>query len=120
MSSMINISPLASRKGGKYDSPKPRYMPTLGESPAAKDAVERELMEDEDLSVLLQLASHSNTPRKKEGRYVWNFGEVFVLLSPVSNNGNRSYSSILETVMFSVHCEEEKVQATAILRCNCQ
>jgi hypothetical protein len=51
-------------------------MPLLGDSPSKKemDAVhmaERDLMEDEDLSVLLQLASHSNTPRSsKDGRYV--------------------------------------------------
>jgi len=70
MSSMIAISPLASRKGKYDESPKPRSMPMLGDSPAVKDAVERDLMEDEDLSVLLQLASH-NTPRKKDSSDVF-------------------------------------------------
>ena len=58
---------------------KPRNMPLLGDSPSkstrsrtrsdasldAVDMAERDLMEDEDLSVLLQLAAHSrgNTPR---------------------------------------------------------
>lgn len=90
VSSMISISPLASRKGKSSQTPlkdifssprihhhhKPRGMPMLGESPSKKnddnlDSVhmaERDLMEDEDLSVLLQLASHSNTPRSKDGR----------------------------------------------------
>jgi hypothetical protein len=61
---------------------KPRHMPLLGDSPSkgtrsrarsdasldAVDMAERDLMEDEDLSVLLQLASHSraNTPRGKK------------------------------------------------------
>lgn len=61
---------------------KPRNMPLLRDSPSkgtrsrarsdasldAVDMAERDLMEDEDLSVLLQLASHSrgNTPRGKK------------------------------------------------------
>ena len=47
-------------------------MPLLGESPKmdVMHMADRELLEDEDLSVLLQLASHSNTPRSKDGRYV--------------------------------------------------
>lgn len=63
---MISISPLAPKR--KFV---PRSMPLLGESPKM-DAVhmaERDLMEDEDLSLLLQLASHScsNTPRSSQG-----------------------------------------------------
>lgn len=79
----------ASPRASYERSNRPRSMPMLGESPGgggissagpkskAKsrsgntdlDAVhmaEREVMEDEDLSVLLQLASHSNTPRSKD------------------------------------------------------
>mmetsp|Transcript_2210 Transcript_2210/g.3491 ORF Transcript_2210/g.3491 Transcript_2210/m.3491 type:complete len:871 (+) Transcript_2210:262-2874(+) len=76
MSSMISISPLASSKR-RFSPRKPRSMPMLGDSPSKKelDAVhmaERDLMEDEDLSVLLQLASHSNTPRSsKDGSDVF-------------------------------------------------
>lgn len=91
-SSMICISPLESskRKGtGQPQTPmnyndvfaspceagRPGNLPYLGDSPTKgtksrshKDGnldahmAERDLMEDEDLSVLLQLASHSNTP----------------------------------------------------------
>mmetsp|Transcript_58 Transcript_58/g.117 ORF Transcript_58/g.117 Transcript_58/m.117 type:complete len:1144 (-) Transcript_58:199-3630(-) len=58
---------------------KPRGMPSLSESPGGKgrsglEAVhmaERDLMEDEDLSVLLQLASHSNTPKGPGGAAVF-------------------------------------------------
>ena len=65
---MISISPLAPKR--KFIQP--RTMPMLGESPKmdAVQMAEQELLEDEDLSVLLQLASHSNTPRSKDGRYV--------------------------------------------------
>lgn len=94
----ISISPLASskRKPSRNNTPinykevfaspggqsishsiKPRSMPLLGESPSAKGkefdvhVAERDLMEDEDLSVLLQLAS-SNTPRScKDGSDVF-------------------------------------------------
>jgi len=111
----ISISPLASskRKSSESNTPlnykdvflspceqqschtiKPRCkMPFLGESPTGKNkdidgvhiAAARDLMEDEDLSVLLQLASHSNTPRSSKdgsdvfrsprGRSVGNFGD---------------------------------------------
>eukprot|EP00521_Asterionellopsis_glacialis_P017153 CAMPEP_0195296550 /NCGR_PEP_ID=MMETSP0707-20130614/19672_1 /TAXON_ID=33640 /ORGANISM="Asterionellopsis glacialis, Strain CCMP134" /LENGTH=1126 /DNA_ID=CAMNT_0040358085 /DNA_START=428 /DNA_END=3808 /DNA_ORIENTATION=- len=59
---------------------RPRGMPLLSESsPGGKgksglEAVhmaERDLMEDEDLSVLLQLASHSNTPKGPGGAAVF-------------------------------------------------
>ncbi len=65
---MISISPLAPKR--KFIQP--RTMPMLGESPKmdAVQMAEQELLEDEDLSVLLQLASRSNTPRSKDGRYV--------------------------------------------------
>mmetsp|Transcript_11937 Transcript_11937/g.18381 ORF Transcript_11937/g.18381 Transcript_11937/m.18381 type:complete len:881 (-) Transcript_11937:113-2755(-) len=94
----ISISPLASskRKPSRNNTPinykevfaspggqsishqiKPRSMPLLGESPSGKSkefdvhVAERDLMEDEDLSVLLQLAS-SNTPRScKDGSDVF-------------------------------------------------
>eukprot|EP00546_Thalassionema_frauenfeldii_P010354 CAMPEP_0178910146 /NCGR_PEP_ID=MMETSP0786-20121207/8931_1 /TAXON_ID=186022 /ORGANISM="Thalassionema frauenfeldii, Strain CCMP 1798" /LENGTH=856 /DNA_ID=CAMNT_0020582357 /DNA_START=197 /DNA_END=2767 /DNA_ORIENTATION=- len=94
----ISISPLASskRKASRNNTPinykevfaspggqssshsiKPRSMPLLGESPSGKSkefdvhVAERDLMEDEDLSVLLQLAS-SNTPRScKDGSDVF-------------------------------------------------
>lgn len=96
-SSMICISPLSSRRrqdnsepetpvnyNDVFASPRERQeqrrsnLPFLGDSPskgkASKDGnvdahmAERDLMEDEDLSVLLQLASHSNTPaRSREG-----------------------------------------------------
>jgi hypothetical protein len=86
VSSMISISPLTKRKSSRSNTPlkgvftsprkiKPRSMPLLGDSPRggkknleAVHMAERDLMEDEDLSVLLQLASHSNTPRSKDGR----------------------------------------------------
>ena len=64
-------------------------MPLLGESPKmdVMHMADRDLLEDEDLSVLLQLASHSNTPRSKDGRYVgqvpgerWNNGVICDLL----------------------------------------
>jgi hypothetical protein len=63
---MISISPLAPKR--KFVQP--RSMPLLGESPKmdVMHMADRDLLEDEDLSVLLQLASHSNTPRSKDGR----------------------------------------------------
>ncbi|KAI2504173.1 hypothetical protein MHU86_10287 [Fragilaria crotonensis] len=66
---MISISPLAPKR--KFVQP--RSMPLLGESPKmdVMNMADRDLLEDEDLSVLLQLASHSNTPRSKDG------GDVF-------------------------------------------
>ena len=59
---MISISPLAPKR--KND---PRSMPLLGESPKLDimSSTEQEIMEDEDLSELLQMA-HSHTPRAKD------------------------------------------------------
>lgn len=75
-STPLNFKDVFASPRAPYDRSRPRSLPMLGESPNNKgksrpsdlDAVmaERDLMEDEDLSVLLQLASHNNTPRSKD------------------------------------------------------
>jgi hypothetical protein len=59
---MISISPLAPKR--KHA---PRSMPMLGESPKLDimNSTEQEILEDEDLSELLQMAN-SHTPRAKD------------------------------------------------------
>ena len=77
---------------------------------------DRDLLEDEDLSVLLQLASHSNTPRSKDGRYVDMMACEFIAIL-----GFVSYFAIVVAAMsFDRHeLEKEVTIGTApIQRCN--
>ena len=72
---------------------------------------DRDLLEDEDLSVLLQLASHSNTPRSKDGRYAKEFRVKTSIACPCA----LIYASLLFTVTFFDHLETEKVTAIGTL-----
>mmetsp|Transcript_26666 Transcript_26666/g.37805 ORF Transcript_26666/g.37805 Transcript_26666/m.37805 type:complete len:597 (-) Transcript_26666:112-1902(-) len=66
LTSMISISPLSAAKRPRYDD-SPQPLAGAEESPLPSVSRERMQMQDEDLSVLLQLASHSNTPSRNGG-----------------------------------------------------